>query len=165
MRAVILTVGLALGLAGCAQQVELHTVFNPADAEFVLKDGPNRVSGQAFVRQNGGGVVTCAGSGVGLTPVNAYSTDRMIGIYGNSVSGYLPAIIEKKLPENAEYIRLSRTAYCDAQGNFDFENVPDGEYYVTTYVAWTVGYVAQGGGLMKRVSVSGGKHEKLILTP
>jgi hypothetical protein len=53
---------------------------------------------------------------------------------------------------------------CDASGSFSFPRVPDGVWYVTTAVKWDgPGDRAEGGSMMKRVDVRGGKLVKATL--
>ena len=56
---------------------------------WIKEKGNANITGQAFLNQQGGGVVTCAGNYVTLTPVNSYSKERMQLIYGSTTKGYL----------------------------------------------------------------------------
>lgn len=67
------------------------------------------------------------------------------------------------------YQKAKRTTTCDAQGNFSFTDLPDGEYYVNAMVVWGIpmgyGMVSrQGGPVMQRVSLHGGEHKRVVLT-
>ncbi|MCG9682464.1 hypothetical protein L1D31_07745 [Vibrio sp. Isolate23] len=56
---------------------------------------------------------------------------------------------------------------CDAQGEFEFGNIPDGTYHITTHVLWKVSadaYPMEGGALMKRVNVPSGSNQKHTLS-
>lgn len=165
--------GLALGalvtLAACAPQpVRLTTAFNPSEVEFVRTPGTATVTGQAFMRQRGGGVVTCAGADVRMAPVTAYSSERINLIYGNTQRGTSGNM--SRQPEQAPpgYETASLLARCDAQGNFRFERVPAGEFFLLTSVRWEVpsGYVMQqqGGHLMQRVSTAPGQTQSVVLS-
>jgi len=57
---------------------------------------------------------------------------------------------------------LRRTT-CDASGSFSFPRVPDGVWYVTTSVKWDGPGGVEGGSMMKRVDVRGGKLVKVTL--
>jgi hypothetical protein len=143
----------------------VNVPFDASEAAFSQQPGTGVVSGQGFLRQNGGGVVTCAGSDVRLIPVTRYSTARMQMIFRNTEAGYGPAL-SMTAPEDppVEYVRQTRQATCDAQGNFRFEGLPPGEYFVTTRVQWMVGYATQGGTLMRRVTVAPGQSQSVMLT-
>lgn len=155
-------------LSGCAddmiQRVNLVSTFNAQQAESMLHDGDNTITGNAFMRQQGGGVITCAGSEVSLTPETAYATERIVHIYGNPNEGAARKGIIF-YPDDPNYMRLMKTTKCDSQGNFIFENVADGSFYITTVVGWVDGQNnTQGGSLMKRVDVKDGQSMKVIMS-
>lgn len=145
--------------------VVIDVPFDAAQAKAMLTTGVNFIKGNAFMRQRGGGVVTCAGMNVVLTPATAYATKRIWNIYGNTVSGFSdnptpPAFT----PDYPEYMTLVKMTKCDSQGNFTFDRVADGEFYITTSVAWMAGSRLQGGNLMAKVKVENGASESVILS-
>ena len=91
----------------------------------------------------------------------------MLYLYQSDQSGYNSRNFNQKFQnDDPDYLRLAKTTQCDAQGNFEFENITDGEFYVTTTVFWMPGqYIRNGGHLMKRVKVAGGETKKIILSP
>ncbi len=166
---------LASALSGCAQvtTVPATKAFNAAEAEQAMRPGHNIIDGSALIRQNGGGVVTCAGQEVQLTPATDYANERMVIRYESMQQGYWPIgapniINPPRVPEEPDprYLRFGKTTTCDAQGKFQFADLADGSFYVTTTIIWNVGYNAQGGYLMKRVDLKGGSSiERIVLTP
>jgi len=165
MKHILMSVGVAAMLGGCAQkQVTLQTSFDPTEAAYIFTQGNNSVSGQGFLRQKGGVVVNCASFEVALIPITAYASERIQAIYGNTERGYAPYFLTPAVPSHAEYFRHRRTTQCDAQGNFKFEKVPDGDYYVYTSIMWYAGHSREGGGLMQRISTKGGEHKEVLLT-
>jgi hypothetical protein len=56
-----------------------------------------------------------------------------------------------------------RTTRCDALGSFSFPRVPDGIWYVTSSVKWQGPAQVEGGSMMQRVDVRGGRFVKVIL--
>lgn len=172
MKFVSLTIGAmsVIMLSGCIASkppVALNNKFDTALTKSLFESrGKNTIQGNAFLRQQGGGVVTCAGSDVRMLPVTQYSTERIQHIYSNSERGYRPFFMGPvQFTENPyEYQQYHVTNVCDSQGNFSFDNVGDGDYYVTTMVKWQVGYNMQGGLLMQKVKVSNGENKKLVLT-
>lgn len=139
-------------LAGCAAPApvppyELQNKFNPSDYAEYMKTGRASVTGQAFLRQQGGGTVTCAGSTVTLLPDTIHFREELgIVRMGRQVKGGL----DDQAPQ---YRMLRRTTQCDAQGNFQFDSIPEGEYLILTNVSWTVGYQRQGGLLGRPIEV------------
>lgn len=162
-----LIAALAL-LAGCvgspAKPITINATFDPNEVVFINADGENTISGQAFLRQSGGSVVTCAGEAVWLIPAGNYAKVRMLNIYGTSVAParQTGSVVDEP---NPRYLDLQRTTSCDAQGDFTFTNVPDGDYFVATTVQWFVGNAAQGGGVMAPVSVSDKQDKRIIIAP
>lgn len=86
-----------LFLGGCTPMIKNAPTFKtvkvstPFDAEkakaLSQKNGTNTVKGSAVVPQQGGGISTCAGKRVYLTPVTDYATTLMLTLYGNTERG------------------------------------------------------------------------------
>jgi hypothetical protein len=145
--------------------VQLTSPFDEAQAKQLLEPGENSIQGSALVRQQGGGIVTCAGSDIWLIPVTAYSTERMGHIYKSDQKGFSKSGAPNFEPNSAAFHNSMRKTLGDAQGNFEFDKVADGDFYVVTVISWVVGYSTQGGSLMQRVSVAGGETKKIVLSP
>lgn len=163
-----IALALAISLAGCAYQPPRPAVF-PLTQEFdatqakrQILDGSNAIKGNAFMRQRGGGVVTCAGATVSLVPATAYAKERIDRIYGGKASARpIDAVFE---PDPAEYKKLIRTTRCDAQGNFQFDRVADGEFFLTTAVIWNVSSQLQGGTVVQMITLANGQTLNTVLT-
>ena len=151
-------------LTGCMEPrvIKPTALFNSSSASYIFDTGDNTISGQAFLRQNGGGVVTCASSEVFIFPVNEYSSQIMSEMFGSTDKGY--SIGLSSIDYDANYVKYHRVSVCDAQGNFVFENVADGEYYLSTNVRWVIGNSRQGGYLFEKVSVNKGSNLKVLLS-
>ena len=166
--------GLALALAGCSQ---LDQAFAPpppsalsqpiqaAEIDWSRKSGANTVSGIATMTA-GGTTHTCEGQAANLVPDSAYASARMKAIFGNDTRGTRastqgPVKFDRDDPL---YVSTLRRTTCDASGSFSFPRVPDGVWYVTTSVKWDgPADRAEGGSMMKRVDVRGGKLVKVTL--
>ncbi len=61
------------------------------------------------------------------------------------------------------YVSTLRTTPCDAAGSFSFPRVPDGVWYVTSSVKWQGAAQMEGGSMMQRVDVRGGRLVKVVL--
>ena len=155
-----------LALSGCAGLPIPYTTvtsFNPDETTSLLADGKNTINGNAFMRQNGGGVVTCAGATVALIPATEYAAERITAIYGNSFEGISRKNVIFK-PEPIGYEKFRKTTTCDSLGNFQFESVADGEFFVITRVTWMVGnYNPQGALMMKSVKVTNKQTLKVVM--
>jgi hypothetical protein len=172
MRSGLAVAALAVLVSGCVTptpptQLSVSEPFNPADFAWSQAKGTNVIVGNAVLRTQGGDPRTCAALPVKLIGVTKYSTARMDAIYGNDESGFysIAAMMTRRLARNPEYEKFARVATCDAQGNFRFDEVPDGAYYVLAEVAWNVPTLGpQGGGLMQRVEVHRGETKHIVLT-
>jgi hypothetical protein len=158
-------------LAACGitpVKYNLTTSFNAEQAQALLLDGANTIKGSALLRQRGGGVVTCAGKAVQLTPATAYADERMTAIYGASDYGYRPVIPAIQFEfTDPRYLSFSKKTICDAQGFFKFSNIADGTFYVTTDIVWQVSSDAifpEGGYVMKKITVKNGETSEIVLT-
>lgn len=64
----------------------------------------------------------------------------MVAIYGSDVKGVVGFNIANVLPipkfenEPASYQTYSARTICDAQGNFTFDSVADGEFYIISVI-------------------------------
>ncbi|MCP6769344.1 carboxypeptidase-like regulatory domain-containing protein, partial [Klebsiella pneumoniae] len=76
--------------------------------------------GQLFAKQRGGGVVKGAGSEIILNPVTSLSLQW----YDEARRGNLMS------EPDPRYVAAGRTTKADAEGRFEFRNVPPGEYFV-----------------------------------
>lgn len=162
-----------LALAGCAamapRQIDLVSKFDPNEVAWATGKGSGKIVGSGVIQTVGGIPRNCAGNKVGAIPVSTYSTERLQAIYGNSSKAYWPAAGQKwNIPRDAQYEASFREAICDAQGTFEFDDLPAGSYFLTTSVVWSTGqqYASpQGGFLMLKVLVEDGKSKKVVLSP
>lgn len=153
-RYVAILVGLLL--AGCYTVRSVDVPFNAEDAAFINNPGSARVEGQGFMRQRGGGVVTAAGETVELVPVTPYSEARIAAIYQGAKINRTTIGIEDSPPD---YDIYKRRTTANAQGDFIFEDVPPGQYFVTTAVQWMAGDWPQGGSIYERIYVPEGSNQ------
>jgi hypothetical protein len=170
MKKILLTVCIILAITGCAlpqvPTIPISAIFDVAAAKAQLVDGTNTIRGSGFMRQKGGGVVTCAGQPVYLVPATSYATERVRLLYGSTEKGVNSGSRNYRFnPDPPEYRSLTKTSRCDSQGSFVFERVADGDFYINTLVFWQVGSSAQGGQLMQRVTVTGGQSVSLVVAP
>ncbi|HVO06133.1 MAG TPA: hypothetical protein VMT83_05065 [Burkholderiaceae bacterium] len=177
---------LAALLTACATPAppikEISAPFDLAQAKRLLREGPNTIRGNALMRKRGGDVVTCAGRLVRLVPATKYAEQRMLVFYGSSERGRqelgpecdtslmrcdsdLKVSTYRFNPDPPEYSANVREQRCDAQGDFVFERVADGDFFVVTQITWetSASRSYQGGNLMQRVSVAGGKSVSIVL--
>ena len=167
MRTFASALGIALVVTACApvtpSVTATVTAFDASEVAFIHQGGPNSLRGQAFLRQRDGGVVTCAGQRVWLYPEGGHSRERIGNIYGTTL---MAAQAKARVDDpSAEYLRHTRQTICDAQGNFAFEGIANGRYFVVTSVVWDVGGLPQGGHVMAPIALTNGESKRLIIAP
>lgn len=161
----------AVLLTGCAiappTEVPISAPFSKSEVAWFERAGESKVEGSAFLRTKGGAVKTCAGYEVQLFPYSAYAAERVSFIYGNETSGHLfgPRHAWKFIPDDPEYYKVNKQTVCNSKGEFEFENLPAGEYFIIAQVTWDIGKVFDEGGLlMKKVTTANGGVKKVTLT-
>lgn len=171
MRNLSLFLLFGLVLTACVanqpREVSISSSFDASETRKLLEKGPNVIRGSALFRQRGGGVVSCAGMKVVLIPATSYAKERVFALYQSTEKGYRPAtsLILGKVnfnKEPPEYSQLKKEVVCDAQGFFKFDEVANGEFFVTTTIVWGVNSI-EGGALMQRVSVYGSETKEIVM--
>lgn len=187
MKTVIAAV-LCAFLAGCATQTaptatgpEWSSINETAEAEYAPgATGTGVVTGQAFLTQRGGRVVSGAGSQVSLDPVTAISTEwwsRQARFWSTLPPDYALTDADQythakarmswaaMTPPSPGFRKARRTVTADAEGRFRFSDVPAGKYYASTAISWIVGqYSYQGGLIGQPVEVRDGNTTEVILS-
>jgi hypothetical protein len=164
----LLALGLILATAGCAQfgtqEAALSKSIAPSEVDWARANGTNSVSGVALINARGT-PHTCAGQSANLIPDNAYARARMTAIFGNATKGMRAASVGAVKFERDDplYVSSLRTTRCDASGSFSFARVPDGVWYVTSSVKWQGASQVEGGSMMQRVDLRGGRLVKVSL--
>lgn len=166
----LLAASLSFALLGCVSAprqpnvLQYQQASNPAEYEPYMKPGTATVTGQAFMTTVGGDVKLCAGQPAFLDPVTAVSTLWWSRGPKYNVAAPPPTSIP-------EFKAARRVATCDAQGNFKFDKVPAGSYYLSTFVTWQVPSTnvfvdpTQGGIISVQIEVADGEQKSgLVLT-
>ncbi|WP_081253157.1 hypothetical protein [Pseudomonas yamanorum] len=160
LKIIALMIGLAL-ISGCANQQPVPRIpFPSAEYEALPTTGTGTIEGQAFLKTVGGDVKYGAGSEVYLVPITSYSEQW----YDVSYRQQKPFAVSD--PRQAKFVRMVR---ADGNGNFKFEEVPPGKYFIRADVFWKApspygGLSQQGGSMANRIEVSNGKLTRVIIT-
>lgn len=156
-------------LVSCGTSHIMKSKFDKEKASAILSKGKNSISGNSLIRLNSGGVVTCAGLPVLLRPVTEYTQEYIQAIFGSTERGskrnsnFNKVNFQELSPEMEAYTKIST---CDSLGNFVFENISDGEYFLSTGISWMASpYVTENWSLMKKVQLKDGEVLKVSLTP
>lgn len=156
-------------LVGCAapqkRQIVLKNKFNAEEVAWAKEVGSGKIVGSGLIQTIGGIPRSCAGNIVTINPSSPYSRERIMAIYGNEERGFIRGInYEIEVPPG--YEDQFRKTRCDAQGAFEFDELPAGEYFVLTSVVWKVNdYSNEGGTMIQKVVVQEGKTKRIVLTP
>jgi len=120
------------------------------------RSGSASITGQGFLRTRGGSVRTCAGKRVFLIPRTPYTEE----LYRAKSNGSRVEID----PRMGRFIRMD---VCNTQGDYSFNGVPGGQWFIETTVMWDAGgrsSTLQGGSLVGRVETTEGRAVKFFLT-
>jgi hypothetical protein len=169
LRGVLVSSTLSILISGCvaAQPRHVMAAFDPDQARALLQPGTNRIVGSALMRQQNGGVVSCAGRPILLVPATNYAKERIAALYGEVEAGFRDGFSPRYEfdPSPAEYDQLMGKSTCDAQGNFEFNDVADGEFFLVGSISWMAGRSEQGGVMMRRITTRDGKTVRAVLSP
>jgi hypothetical protein len=156
-KAILLSVfTVSLLASGCRPEREVTTQFAMSSHEQFMRPGTGTVEGQGFMRQQGGGVVRCAGEEVTIVPATPYFRE-----YTDIVrSGGIPKDLMRLRSIHSGAVRRST---CDADGKFKFDRLPAGKWIVSTRVIWMAGNVPQGGVLVADVDIAPNSVSTVVL--
>jgi hypothetical protein len=152
-------------MLGCIKEPRLQNTSVPFDSKVLLpyaEKGKARITGQAFLKTAGGDVKVAAGNSIELWPATDFVREiRRIKDAGLQVANLTTEHVQIMRP----YIRES---IGDAQGGFEFADLPAGEYMLETYLTWKVpgpdGLYDTGGVISAFVTVSDGESKRVMLT-
>lgn len=129
--------------------------------------GKGTIKGNAKFKSKSGEVRFGGTFGIELMPTSAYTVERLTKIYNNSESGFVHVLdgVPRFIPDPLGYHKTRKTT-CDENGDFEFNNLPDGTYYVIAFMIWDVespesNIKKDGGGVMKRITL--GENESLTI--
>jgi hypothetical protein len=153
----VLSAMIALALVGgCQSRTPITSSFDPRPAQVQLKPGSNTINGSAFMRKASGSIVTAAGEIVYLIPATAYAEERFAKLFprGKLNPASAPQATDAA---DADYARLMRQTKADKQGQFQFDNVGAGVWFVSTRVTWSDPRerLPAGGAIYERVEIKG----------
>lgn len=152
----VLGVCVAVLLAACVDRQPTVAQFSVDEVAFIKKPGKGVVVGYAFLTKSTGVVVNAAGQVVRLIPATPFSRERFTQLYGKGK--YVPhSAYPRDDNPDPRYGEYSRTTKAEANGKFAFENVPPGEYFITTQVLWgdEDALFREGGSVYDTVTLTG----------
>lgn len=142
-----------------SEPIKLSSSFNEDEVNWIKGKGGSSVSGTASIKLESGVNKGCASFKVELLPVASYSNERIFKTYGNNVGGQIlisqnPPKFE---PDVKEYHELVIATTCDAKGEFQFNDVPQGDFYILAFIIWNEERdgvsKTLGGAVMRKIQV------------
>jgi hypothetical protein len=100
---------------------------------------------------------TCEGGDVILTPETPWTRRRMVILYGSPIGAAVPLeIVRARTPSapSGDYASYAKKATCDGASRFEFDDLPDGGWFVIT-LAKPVGGQGEPIAVMRRVETTG----------
>lgn len=117
-------------LAACAPS-QPTVQFDPAEVSAYVDRGTASITGTAFVRM-GNKTVTCAGDTVFLAPATDFTRE-----VDARIKTFAPksAILQlKPRYDDPSLVNAFRRTICDAEGNFAYDQIAAGQWYILTRV-------------------------------
>ncbi|CAN5481063.1 hypothetical protein BH10PSE17_BH10PSE17_03180 [soil metagenome] len=176
-RTLLAIAGASMMVAGCttpaaapSQGVVQTQRFERSAASALLVRGTGQVRGAALIRKSTGTSATCARADVDLIPATPYADERMGILYGPDTGETMvryDGTDARGLPEPApaEYLSTTLKTRCDTQGNFYFDQIRSGAFWIQTSVKWTDGSGPHGGLVALRVQVQDGQTVNVLMAP
>jgi hypothetical protein len=169
-------------LGGCASPpviVSPSVAFNAAKARKFLEPGTNDVAGKVLLRLSSGGALTCGGGTARLIPLTPYAEEWADLTYYQQPAApstppefaYLPKNPKpvKEIRVNPVFLATTRQVLCDRDGQFRFDQVADGDYFLEAQLIWQQDiydelhffhgrtYFSKEGTVLRRFHIQGGK--------
>ncbi|HEX7861712.1 MAG TPA: hypothetical protein VF773_15355 [Verrucomicrobiae bacterium] len=160
-KTVFLALAAILFAIGCVapQPKPFQTPFNEEEFAAYAKNGTGRIVGQAFLKTRAGDVKVGAGNTVQLAPVTPYTTEMRQRVTLNG---------ERMLQADPRIEPYVRKTVADAGGNFEFANLPAGEYYLSCVITWEVPsgsvLIPTGGIAYSTAKLGEGETVKVVVT-
>lgn len=160
-----------LALTACSEtnpRYHSRPVFDVDDVAWSTAPGRNSVRGTAVHKTLARSSRTCASLPVRLVPDSSYARLRFHELYGSEEAGESTGPnFNAYGPERSDprYLNVARVANCDSQGNFSFEGIPDGTWYVlsTDNSRSQHGANPPGSALFKRIQLKDGQAADVTL--
>jgi hypothetical protein len=134
--------------------------------------GTSTITGQAFLKTAGGEIRYGAGDNVLLIPVTPYTAEKvkaLVGVKGEG-SSIAANFYILTLQGDIRMQKYIRTVIGDGSGNFEFQNIPAGDYYIVCPIYWSVlnpdlGITDETGGVANtKTHIGNGETVKVVVT-
>jgi len=148
MRHSLLSVLSVFAITGCAPTlVRLPVSFDQAGAKALMAPGSNKIAGTIKFEPDKGHVfaypdtfVTCEGNEVTLIPYTDYAREWALKYYGKPVTDVAYKLTGRArnmlFDDYDKFMATTKKTQCDANGNFTFDQVGNGDFFVMAKVVW-----------------------------
>ncbi|WP_025742001.1 hypothetical protein [Aquimarina pacifica] len=160
----VLIIGLLL--IGCSQHqknkndqpIKIINQFDTEEIQWFKSNGNGSIKGIAKFKSKSGDIRFGDEFRIELLPNCGYTQERLNHIYQSKSSGYVHVEdgIPKFTPDPEEFHDTMKTM-CNKNGEFEFNNLPAGSYYVIAFMLWD----QTGGGIMQQVTLSEGESKEI----
>lgn len=134
--------------------------FNQDEIAWFSKKGNGSIKGLARFKSTNEEIRYGKEFWIELMPFTLYTQERLKHIYQNDRSGFVHVKdgLIRAIPDPEGYHETIKVM-CDENGEFEFNNLPGGEYYVIAFMLWDEksergDLIKDGGGIMKRVTLA-----------
>ena len=145
VKVILATIAISF-VSGCATsapaRVKTVNKYDPAETAWAREEGTGVVIGSAMVRTKKGDVLHCGALEVQLIPMSVYRAERARLIYGNATKKVISHRATAFAPTPDGVVNLEAApalakldvliTACDADGDFEFYDVPEGEWFIHT---------------------------------
>lgn len=150
-------------LMGCAVRqsnkkdtvITIKQEFDNKEVSWFKKEGTGRIKGIAKFRTKKGEIYFGEEFRIELMPYCLYTDERLNHIYRNKKFGFIHIEdgVPKFVPDPEGYHDTKKTM-CNKEGEFEFDNLPAGKYYVIAFMILDKENIKTGGGIMQSVVLS-----------
>ncbi len=141
--------------------VTIVNKFDQNEVTWFKKSGTGSIKGTAKFKSKNGTIRFGSEFRIELQPFSAYSQERLFNIYKSDKEGhvFIEDGVPKFIPDPKGY-HDTKKAMCNNKGEFEFLNLPPGDYYIIAFMLWD----KTGGGLMQRVQITEGEAKVVEMT-
>jgi hypothetical protein len=131
MKQAWVSIAAAAVVLGCASKpaVVQRPKFDALPHMAYLAKGTSMIRGQVLLRERSDAPIPCTDAPMIATPATAYFRQ----VIRLAAKGQMPLVGNDVDPD---YRSIVHNAQCDAQGNFAFDGLPPGDWYVVATVNW-----------------------------
>lgn len=131
--------------------IRIVNEFDYEEVKWFKTTGNGSIKGIAKFKSKNGDLRFGEEFRIELMPNCLYTEERLNKIYKNKNSGYV--YIEDGIPQftpDPEGYHETKKTMCNQKGEFEFNNLSAGDYYVIAFMLWD----KTGGGIMQHVVLS-----------